>query len=387
MNTNLVNIIKRIIAEQGEGILGEPARLKGYVADYAAAESKAERLAFGRCIEHGAYNELKNTPDRQAAKAALARRVNASEGIDLALCNGVLDALEAALYGIDEPAVPPRTQTAAKAAGAVVIPAQIPQAAPIMSVKKTRKIRNILIAAGVLVISVFLIIIALQPPRPNPVELDEDDHIILYQRKNNDKFIKWNFALTLQHVQATQNFITMNYPGFDFEELGYVTDDYRNKLFVRDFNDNPQAMYIYLEGIEKMAGKSQVYAQLFLLELDGGNEEFLLGYYFSKDQEFSDRSGIEYHNSPLGWTYPGDGKLNTIRLYKYLYSDTNEPYWEIKWDNGISSQERFVLLKIFLDSLRYKKVFKELGVDFFKYVYTGIEQNQRIEDIVDWWGL
>jgi tetratricopeptide (TPR) repeat protein len=101
MNTNFVAVIKRIIAEEGEGILGEPARLKGYVADYAAAESKAERLAFGRCIEYGAYNELKNAPDitaRQAAKAALARRVNANEGIDLALCNGVLDVLEAALF-------------------------------------------------------------------------------------------------------------------------------------------------------------------------------------------------------------------------------------------------------------------------------------------------
>jgi hypothetical protein len=102
MNANLVNIIKRIIAEQGEDILGDPARLKGFVAGYAAAESRAERLAFGRCIEHGAYNELKNAPDtraRQLAKAAVVRRVVANEGLDPALCNGALDALEAALYG------------------------------------------------------------------------------------------------------------------------------------------------------------------------------------------------------------------------------------------------------------------------------------------------
>jgi hypothetical protein len=99
MNTNLVNILKRIITEEGEAILGDPARLKGYVADYAAAESKAERLAFGRCIEYGAYNELKNAVDKQLAKAAIARRVNANEGLDLTLCNGALDVLEAALYG------------------------------------------------------------------------------------------------------------------------------------------------------------------------------------------------------------------------------------------------------------------------------------------------
>jgi hypothetical protein len=106
MNQNLVAVINRIIAEEGEAILGDPVRLKGFVADYAAAESKAERLALGRCIEHGAYDELKNAPDmaaRQGVKAAIARRVNANEGLDAALCNSVLDALEAALYGAATP--------------------------------------------------------------------------------------------------------------------------------------------------------------------------------------------------------------------------------------------------------------------------------------------
>ncbi|GMO29508.1 MAG: hypothetical protein Pg6A_17710 [Termitinemataceae bacterium] len=103
MNTNFVNIIKRIVAEQGDDILANPQRLKGYVADYAAAESKAERLAFSKCIEAGAYNELKDAPDaaaRQAVKAALAQRVHSSEGLDLALCNDALDALEAGMIEV-----------------------------------------------------------------------------------------------------------------------------------------------------------------------------------------------------------------------------------------------------------------------------------------------
>jgi hypothetical protein len=102
VNTNFVNIIKRIIAEQGEDILSNPQRVKGYVNDYAARESKAERLVFGRCIEHGAYTELKNAPDaetRLAVKAAVAQRVHSNEGLDVALCNDALDALEAALFG------------------------------------------------------------------------------------------------------------------------------------------------------------------------------------------------------------------------------------------------------------------------------------------------
>jgi hypothetical protein len=95
----MVTIIKRIIAEQGEAILGDAPRLKGFVADYASQESKAERLAFGRCIEYGAYSVLKSATDRAATKAALARKVHDSEGLDIMLCNDALDALEAALFG------------------------------------------------------------------------------------------------------------------------------------------------------------------------------------------------------------------------------------------------------------------------------------------------
>jgi formylglycine-generating enzyme required for sulfatase activity len=102
MNTNFVEIIKRIIAEQGEDILADAQRVKGFVQDYAARESKIERLAFTRCIEYGAYTELKNAPDVQArimVKAAVAQKVHSNEGMDVALCNDALDVLEAALFG------------------------------------------------------------------------------------------------------------------------------------------------------------------------------------------------------------------------------------------------------------------------------------------------
>jgi hypothetical protein len=108
MNQNFVNIIKRIIAEQGEALLADPVRFRGLIADYASQESKAERLAFSRCIEYGAYKELKNAADapaRQQAKAALVRKVHANEGLDMALCGGALDALEAALFGFEIPIV------------------------------------------------------------------------------------------------------------------------------------------------------------------------------------------------------------------------------------------------------------------------------------------
>ncbi|MDR0730804.1 MAG: hypothetical protein LBF63_03985, partial [Treponema sp.] len=121
MNQNFVNVITRIISEQGEAILADPVRFRGLIADYASGESKAERIALGRCIEYGAYNELKNAEDaaaRQLTKAALVRKLHTNEGLDMALCGKALDALEAALFGAllaapPPPASPPPGTTAA----------------------------------------------------------------------------------------------------------------------------------------------------------------------------------------------------------------------------------------------------------------------------------
>jgi hypothetical protein len=103
MNTTLVTIVKRIIAEQGEGVLGDPKRLKAFFSDLAKDEPKPLRTVFGRCVEAGAYTALKTTPDaaeRAKRKAAIAQRVYGEHGLDPALCAEALDILEAALYGI-----------------------------------------------------------------------------------------------------------------------------------------------------------------------------------------------------------------------------------------------------------------------------------------------
>jgi hypothetical protein len=106
VNTNFLTVIKKIVAEQGESILAEPQRLKGWISDYAKDEPKAERLAFGRCIEYDAYGELKNAPagGRAIVKGRLAQRLHHEEGLDEALCTGALDLLEAAVWGTNEPA-------------------------------------------------------------------------------------------------------------------------------------------------------------------------------------------------------------------------------------------------------------------------------------------
>jgi hypothetical protein len=129
MNTNFLTIIKKIISDQGESILAEPRRLKGWISDYAKDEPKVERLAFGRCIEYGAYTELKNAPaeDRPAVKSRLAQKLHNEEGLDPSLCADTLDLLEAALWG----AVPADTPSSRPPAYTAVSPG--PEPPPVSS--------------------------------------------------------------------------------------------------------------------------------------------------------------------------------------------------------------------------------------------------------------
>jgi len=106
MNANLLNIVKQIIAAQGEGILADPPRLRAFFMDLAKDEPKQERLAFGRCIELGSYEVLKNTrtaDERQFKKAALADQLHIKTGIYKEWCEGALDMLEVVMFGAAMP--------------------------------------------------------------------------------------------------------------------------------------------------------------------------------------------------------------------------------------------------------------------------------------------
>jgi hypothetical protein len=128
MNTNLVAIVKQIAAEQGEAILGDPARLKGFVHSRAAGVPVELRRAFGRCIEHGCYGLLKQTPDktaRERIKPQVVRQMHNISNVDTALCTEALDILEVVIY--DRPLQPlrfprlPATKYIAISAAAAVL--------------------------------------------------------------------------------------------------------------------------------------------------------------------------------------------------------------------------------------------------------------------------
>jgi tetratricopeptide (TPR) repeat protein len=172
-----LSIVKHIAVQYGEGVLNDPARLKAFFGDLAKDEPKPLRIAFGRCVEAGAYIALKTEPDaaeRSARKAAIAQRVRDEEGMDTALCAEALDILEAALFG-DEQTVDVSSGTdmeplsaAAASAGNMnpqpeisgsepapppaAVPESAAETAPPEPVKRNRTLRNALIAAGLAVL-------------------------------------------------------------------------------------------------------------------------------------------------------------------------------------------------------------------------------------------
>ncbi|MDR2597845.1 MAG: hypothetical protein LBC76_11075, partial [Treponema sp.] len=104
----------RIVAEQGEGILADAKRIFPLFADYAKNEAKEDRVAFGRCLEMGAYQELKKArtaDERRRIKASLADLVHAQKGIDKAQCGEALDLLEAVMFKPERQSSPSPSST------------------------------------------------------------------------------------------------------------------------------------------------------------------------------------------------------------------------------------------------------------------------------------
>jgi formylglycine-generating enzyme required for sulfatase activity len=174
MNTNLLNIVKQIIADYGEAILKDPQRLKALFGDLAKDEPKPLRLAFGRCIESGAYTALKTAPDtaeRALRKKEIAQRVNDEQGLDIRFCTDALDILETALYGAIRPK-PPVCKTCGEklqegwkacphcgaAAGntAPSLSPQTPTTASTEPPEKNNTARNVLITVAIIIMGVII---------------------------------------------------------------------------------------------------------------------------------------------------------------------------------------------------------------------------------------
>ena len=104
MNEDLLDIVKRITADQGESILSQPKRLSAFLSDLAQDLPKPQKIAFIKCLEYGFAQTLKdvNEGDRALCKQRLAQKIYENEGLEQKLCAKTLDLLEEVLFGKQE---------------------------------------------------------------------------------------------------------------------------------------------------------------------------------------------------------------------------------------------------------------------------------------------
>jgi len=112
MNSNLLNVLKQIIVQNGETVLSDPIRVSAFLNDLAKDEPKPQKNALVKSLEQGFAQMLKNVSEseRDNCKQKLARRLRDEEGLDLHLCGETVELLAAVLFGEEE---------AKKAAGSV----------------------------------------------------------------------------------------------------------------------------------------------------------------------------------------------------------------------------------------------------------------------------
>jgi len=103
MNTQLLNVVRQILAKEGEAILRDPRRFEAILRDLASGVPKLERDALARCIGMGACSVIslaRTAEERVAQKEMVAERIDTDDSpVDKARAMGALDLLEAALYG------------------------------------------------------------------------------------------------------------------------------------------------------------------------------------------------------------------------------------------------------------------------------------------------
>jgi uncharacterized protein (TIGR02145 family) len=96
----LLDIIKQIVAKEGEKILSEPRRVSAFFSDLAKDEPKPKKLAFIKCLEYDFAKILKDVSKEERAncKESLAKKLNDEEGLELKLCRESIDMLCSVLF-------------------------------------------------------------------------------------------------------------------------------------------------------------------------------------------------------------------------------------------------------------------------------------------------
>jgi hypothetical protein len=101
MSDNLRDVVAKFIADNGIDALDDHKRVRNYLSDYAAKESKAARNTIVNCLRHGFHIELRKSDEceRWMRKNRLVQRLRDEYGTEANLCKGMLETLETVMFG------------------------------------------------------------------------------------------------------------------------------------------------------------------------------------------------------------------------------------------------------------------------------------------------
>jgi hypothetical protein len=231
--------------------------------------------------------------------------------------------------------------------------------------------------------------------------------ITFYEIENGDRAISTpDMDLTLSDVNHTINYIKKQYPQFNMQEQGLSTNDTLNQQWIDVFNTNPSAMELYVSGSVSDAGKSSLFAMVYVDE--EGKWEYAE---FMRDYEFSDSSGFTYTARYNHSTSEKDLVLaapereesyDGFACLVQMKGEDDQWYWSVAWsdetaentavsegavaefDTAAIANSRRALLVYFLNRFHETIAYSQLDTDFLLDVHTGLAESELVRDIVDW---
>jgi len=121
MNTDLLNVVKQIVAERSESILSEPKIVSAFFSDLARDVPKPQKNALIKCLEYKFTQTLRNVDNAERAncKQKLVEKLHNEEGLDIVLCRNTIELLAIVLFG--EENLPAMVTTSVKVAPPVKV--------------------------------------------------------------------------------------------------------------------------------------------------------------------------------------------------------------------------------------------------------------------------
>jgi hypothetical protein len=113
MDNEFIDILKKLVAEQGNVPLTDAKKCRAFLADYTRNEFKKESRLIVQAVEAGVANAINGADDLAACKKAQIRELEEEHGLNSAFAENVVNALALVLRGDTTVTVSPSSEKAA----------------------------------------------------------------------------------------------------------------------------------------------------------------------------------------------------------------------------------------------------------------------------------